>query len=174
MDRADDEHVYHPEPEHHFIVPEFTPTEVESVANFDEPEPEIPSYAASEPETPSYTAPEPEPYRSWTPPVEAEKPPTVYEVITGNFTAPNRLADSLPPIKDIKSAINLNDKMLYVRELFHGYSLSYSEAIEILNRCASFEEADQFLKTNYAQKNDWEDKPATVEKFYGVLRRRFA
>jgi len=68
----------------------------------------------------------------------------------------------------------LNDKLLYVKDLFNGYNLAYSEAIEILNRFSTFDEAARFLKTNYVTKNNWESKPATVEKFYALLKRRYA
>ncbi len=81
---------------------------------------------------------------------------------------------SIKPISDIKLAITLNDKLLYVKELFNGYNLAYSEAIEILNRFSTFDEAARFLKTNYVTKNNWESKPATVEKFYALLKRRYA
>jgi hypothetical protein len=81
---------------------------------------------------------------------------------------------SLKPISDIKLAITLNDKLLYVKDLFNGYNLAYSEAIQILNRFDSFEEAARFLKTNYVTKNNWESKPATMEKFYALLKRRYA
>lgn len=77
------------------------------------------------------------------------------------------------PITDLKSAINLNDKLLYIKDLFNGYSLAYSEAIEIVNRFNTFEEAERFLKTNYVAKNNWDSKPATTEKFYTLLKRRY-
>jgi len=76
-------------------------------------------------------------------------------------------------ISDIKSAISLNDKLLFIKDLFNGYSLAYSEAIELLNRYDDFSAADGFLKTNYAQKNNWADKPETVDKLYAILRKRF-
>lgn len=81
---------------------------------------------------------------------------------------------ALLPITDLKSAITLNDKLLFVKDLFNGYSLAYSEAIEILNRFKGLEEADTFLKKNYATKNNWESKPQTAEKFYELLKRRYA
>ena len=81
---------------------------------------------------------------------------------------------AIKPISDIKLAITLNDKLLYVKDLFNGYNLAYSEAVEILNRFNTFEEASRFLKTNYVTKNNWESKPATVEKFYALLKRRYA
>ena len=76
-------------------------------------------------------------------------------------------------ITDIKSVISLNDKLLFIKDLFNGYSLAYSEAIELLNRYDDFAAADAFLQTNYAQKNNWADKPVAVDKLYAVLRKRF-
>jgi len=105
------------------------------------------------------------------------------EVITINQKILSQLGDkaiskteqlSIKPISDIKLAITLNDKLLYVKDLFNGYNLAYSEAIEILNRFNTFEEAMRFLKTNYVTKNNWESKPATTEKFYALLKRRYA
>lgn len=76
-------------------------------------------------------------------------------------------------IVDLKSSISLNDKLLFIKDLFNGYSLAYSEAIELLNRYATFAEADAFLQTNYALKNNWADKPQTVDKLYAILRKKF-
>ena len=75
--------------------------------------------------------------------------------------------------QDLKSAITLNDKMLFIKELFNGYNLAYSEALEILNRFDSFEAADNFLLKNYALKNKWADKQEVVDKFYAILNRRY-
>ncbi len=113
---------------------------------------------------------------------EAPSVATEEEVLTINQkmsqAAENNLSRteqlSIKPISDIKLAITLNDKLLYVKDLFNGYNLAYSEAIEILNRFNTFDEAARFLKTNYVTKNNWESKPATVEKFYALLKRRYA
>lgn len=104
------------------------------------------------------------------------------EVLTFNQKISAQMAErekNLPtpanalPITDLKSAINLNDKLLYIKDLFNGYSLAYSEAIEIVNRFNTYDEAERFLKTNYVAKNNWESKAATAEKFYALLRRRY-
>jgi len=132
-------------------------------------------------------APQPDTYEQVnsdnTPPVvetpkhEPEQPLTLNERLSAQLR-PNTAAPSPAPhtqgaVTDIKSAISLNDKMLFVKDLFNGYSLAYSEAIELLNRCKNFDEADRFLKSNYVAKNQWTDKPATVDQFYAVLHRRF-
>lgn len=74
---------------------------------------------------------------------------------------------------DLKTAISLNDKLLFIKDLFNGYSLAYSEAVELLNRYDNMAEADAFLQSNYAVKNNWVSKQETVDKFYGILQRRF-
>lgn len=77
------------------------------------------------------------------------------------------------PNLDLKSAISLNDRLLIIKDLFNGYSLAYSEAIELMNRFDTFIEVDAFLQENYAVKNNWDTKPQTVEKLYAVLRKKF-
>jgi hypothetical protein len=105
-----------------------------------------------------------------------EKIITINQKILAQLGEKTGIAEQLVPqtISDLKSAINLNDKLLYVKDLFNGYSLAYSEAIEILNRFSSFSEAELFLKKNYVAKNNWEGKPETSAKFYALLRRRYA
>jgi len=76
-------------------------------------------------------------------------------------------------IADIKSAVSLNDKLLFIKDLFNGYSLAYTEAIELLGRYDNFADADSFLQSNYAVKNNWASKQATVDKLYAILRQRF-
>ncbi len=76
-------------------------------------------------------------------------------------------------LDDLKAAISINDKMVFIKELFNGYNLAYSEAIEIVNRFESFESADNFLQKNYSVKNDWENKQVTVARFYEYLQQKF-
>lgn len=76
-------------------------------------------------------------------------------------------------ISDLKQAINLNDKLLYIKDLFNGYNLAYAEAIDLANKLPDFESADSFFQKNYAVKNNWSTKQATVDKFYELLNQRF-
>jgi hypothetical protein len=107
---------------------------------------------------------------------ETEQPLTLNQRLSAQLQqqAPAQSpAYNSPAVTDIKSAINLNDKMLFVKDLFNGYSLAYSEAVDLLNRCKNFDEADRFLRSNYVTKNNWASKPDTVDKFYMILHRRF-
>ncbi len=110
-----------------------------------------------------------------TKPDAEEHPLTINEILASQAsqsTVSSQFAQR--QVKDLKSLINLNDKLVFVRDLFNGYSLAYSEAIEILNRFESFESADNFLKQNYSSKNNWAEKQNVADKFYEILNQRFS
>ncbi|MGV3508966.1 MAG: hypothetical protein ACO1N7_06715 [Sphingobacteriaceae bacterium] len=110
-------------------------------------------------------------------PVEEPKAvPTLNELMSSQRQQTSTLGQFAKPqqVTDLKSIISLNDKLLFIKDLFNGYSLAYSEAIEIINRFDSFDAADNFLKTNYSVKNNWAAKEATADKFYQLLNRRFS
>lgn len=108
------------------------------------------------------------------PQIMVEETLTLNQKISAQLTT-SRMSDHLgaQAITDLKSAISLNDKLLYIKDLFNGYSLAYSEAIELLNRFKTFEEAEKFLQSSYGTKNNWQDKQDTVDKLYEVLKRRY-
>jgi len=98
--------------------------------------------------------------------------PTVNDLLAkpanGSFNSTSGTA-----VSDLKQSINLNDKLLYIKDLFNGYNLAYAEAIELANKLPNFEAADNFFQKNYAIKNNWAAKQATVDQFYELLNRRF-
>lgn len=111
----------------------------------------------------------------------ATRPRSINEILAGQLKSgaygePRSSASKIGEqsrITNLKTAISLNDKLLFIKDLFNGYSLAYSEAIELLNRYDSYEDADEFLQSNYAVKNQWASKVETVNKFYDILKRRF-
>lgn len=105
--------------------------------------------------------------------VETAYKPTLNDILAGKNTGTRLNETSGNNITDLKAAINLNDKLLYIKDLFNGYNLAYAEAIDIANKMPNFDAADNFFQKNYAVKNNWADKQATVDKFYLLLNRRF-
>ncbi|HAN18560.1 MAG: hypothetical protein A2X13_13985 [Bacteroidetes bacterium GWC2_33_15] len=73
------------------------------------------------------------------------------------------------PIKDINSAIGLNDKFVFIRELFNGNKEQFSETIQLLNNFDTFENAIGFLKDNFK----WDFEEATVEKLVELVHRKY-
>jgi hypothetical protein len=108
-------------------------------------------------------------------PMEEPQALTLNEMLSSQ-TSQNTVSGQFnqKPSKDLKGLISLNDKLQFVRDLFNGYSLAYSEAIELINRFDSFDAADNFLKQNYAIKNSWSEKQDVADKFYEILNRRFS
>ena len=98
--------------------------------------------------------------------------PTLNDLLAKS-TGKNINTATTASIADLKQAINLNDKLLYIKDLFNGYNLAYAEAIDIANKLPNFETADNFFQKNYAVKNNWAVKQATVDKFYELLNQRF-
>lgn len=73
------------------------------------------------------------------------------------------------PIKDINSAIGLNDKFIFIRELFGGNKDQYHETIQILNNFDIYENALGFLKENF----DWDFDDPNFERLSELVRRKF-
>ena len=100
--------------------------------------------------------------------------PTLNDLLAASQKTNNyNQESSSQTVTDLKKAVNLNEKLLYIKDLFNGYNLAYSEAIDIINKLPDFKSADTFLQNNYAVKNNWQAKQSTVDKFYDLLRQRF-
>ncbi len=122
-------------------------------------------------EKPIFT-PEAIPVKPVAQPISSTPAPSLNDLLAKTNAKENEAVKS--PIADLKQGISINEKLLFIRELFKGYNLAYSEAIDIVNKMNSFEAADSFLQSNYAVKNDWASKQATVDQFYELLNRRFS
>ena len=72
-------------------------------------------------------------------------------------------------INDINKAININDRVWFIKELFKGDSALYKRTISELNASADLDSALNFIKNNF----DWDSSEKVVEKFVKVLSRRF-
>jgi len=148
--------------------------EVPKPASIPTPEPEPIIFKAPEPVNVFVSPQVPEPAQQE--PVSNVKP-TLNDILAGksNSNSVNlNLESNKPAITDLKKGITLNEKLLYIKDLFNGYNLAYSEAIDLINKMPDFKTADTFLKGNYAEKNNWASKQTTVDKFYELLNQRFS
>jgi primosomal protein N'' len=101
--------------------------------------------------------------------------PTLNDLLAGknNSSVAAKDESAKPAISSLKGAITLNEKLLYIKDLFNGYNLAYSEAIELIDKMPDLKTADAFLKNSYSEKNNWPSKQATVDQFYKLLAQRF-
>jgi hypothetical protein len=85
-----------------------------------------------------------------------------------------RVADKLQENKvvDLRTSIGINDKFLFINELFEGNMRIYDEAIQKLNTSSNMAQAELLmldLKIVY----NWESESPTVKKFVELVRRKF-
>jgi hypothetical protein len=86
------------------------------------------------------------------------------------------LSDALQdiPIKDLKKAIGINDRFLYINELFRGDEVMYERSIKTINGFAIYPEAEYWIKRELKLKLGWDDKTPIVQQFDQLVRRRFS
>jgi len=73
------------------------------------------------------------------------------------------------PVKSIKTAIGINDKFLFIRELFEGNAEVFTKAIAVLDAKKDINEAVKYLQQNFKWK-----KNETSLKFVNLVKRRFS
>lgn len=83
------------------------------------------------------------------------------------------LADKLSrqPIKDLNSAIGLNQKFLFIHELFEGENERYSNAVNKVNSFNTRAEAIGFIENELSFA--WDKENSSVLNFMDLVERRF-
>jgi hypothetical protein len=76
------------------------------------------------------------------------------------------------PLADIKAAIGINEKFLFINELFGGSMQEYTQAIQELNQARSLEEALELFE-NYAARYKWNPRLPGVIKLKELVQRRY-
>ncbi len=79
---------------------------------------------------------------------------------------------SRKPVKDLNEEIGLNQKFLFMNDLFGGENTLYKEAIASINGFNSADEAKQLL-SQLAQRHNWEMESTSVLKFTDLVERKF-
>lgn len=89
---------------------------------------------------------------------------------------PTELADQLaePPVKDLRKAIGINDKYLYINELFRGDETMYERSIKTINSFTILPEAEYWIQRELKVKLGWSEANPTVKQFNQLIKRRFS
>ena len=74
---------------------------------------------------------------------------------------------------DLKSMITINQKFMFVNELFKGESKVFQETLEKVGTCNSYNEAINMLLDNYANRYDWDTDKEEVAEFFELISRLF-
>ncbi|MCR6719042.1 MAG: hypothetical protein NVV59_01870 [Chitinophagaceae bacterium] len=78
------------------------------------------------------------------------------------------------PIKDLRKAIGINDRFLYINELFRGDEAMYERSIKTINGFNIYAEAEYWIIRELKTKLGWNlDHPAVLQ-FDQLVKRRFS
>ena len=75
-----------------------------------------------------------------------------------------------PYIEDIWDGIGLNDRLLFLKELFGGDEIDFSDTLDALNEMTQLVEATEYIRGRYPH---WDEESDEVYRFYMTVRRRF-
>ena len=78
------------------------------------------------------------------------------------------------PIRDLKKAIGLNDRYLFLNELFRGDENMYERSIKTINNFSIYPEAEYWIQRELKVKLGWKENNDTVKLFDQIVRRRFS
>ncbi len=86
------------------------------------------------------------------------------------------LGDTLTevPVRDLRKAIGVNDRYLFINELFRGDEVAYERSIKTINSFSIFAEAEYWIQRELRVKNGWDAGNEMVAQFYQLVKRRFS
>lgn len=77
------------------------------------------------------------------------------------------------PIADLKRAIGLNQKFLFINELFNKDQGVFEMSLNTLNSFSSALEADNFINNNLKTRFNWDTSNEHVKEFFELVERRY-
>jgi hypothetical protein len=78
------------------------------------------------------------------------------------------------PIKELKKGIGINDRFLFVQELFRGDESMYERSIKTIDGFSIYPEAQFWIQRELKLKIGWNEDSVTVKHFDQLVKRRFS
>ena len=103
----------------------------------------------------------------------SEKKSSLYDTLSQS-SGENTIGEQMKRhrLDDLKSAIDISHKFLFINELFDGNASEYHETIEQLNNADSIRDASDILAEK-RDKYNWDDKEGTFRIFNDLVHRKF-
>ncbi len=76
-------------------------------------------------------------------------------------------------INNISRSISINQRFIFIKELFEGSLDNYEKALSKLDSLTSWEEANIFIEENIATVHNWDISKESVADFTEIIERRF-
>jgi len=78
------------------------------------------------------------------------------------------------PVRDLKKAIGVNDRYVFISELFRGDEVMYERSIKTINGFRILPEAEYWMERELKVKNGWDESKHVTRHFYQLVKRRFS
>jgi len=78
------------------------------------------------------------------------------------------------PIKDLKKGIGVNDRFVFLSDLFRGDEAMYERSLKTINGFRILPEAEYWINRELKIKLGWDDNHHVTQQFYQLVRRRFS
>jgi len=78
------------------------------------------------------------------------------------------------PIRDLRKGIGINDRFVFISELFRGDEPMYERSIKTINSFNIYPEAEYWMNRELKIKLGWDDTKEIVKHFYQLVKRRIA
>lgn len=83
-----------------------------------------------------------------------------------------KLKDS--PVKDLRKAVGINDRFVFINDLFRGDEAMYERSIKTINSFSIYAEAEYWISRELKVKLGWDKNSSVVEHFDQLVKRRFS
>ena len=77
------------------------------------------------------------------------------------------------PVRDLRKAVGVNDRYLFINELFRGDEVAYERSIKTINSFSIFAEAEYWIQRELQIKNGWDPANEIVAQFNQLVKSRF-
>ena len=76
-------------------------------------------------------------------------------------------------IKNLKDKIDLNERYVFIQELFEGDAEHFNKSLRQLDECNSVEQAQDYIKSMLEKKYSWEEKQKHALRFIELVLNNF-
>ena len=113
-----------------------------------------------------------------------QKPRELNDVIGSNGSSLNdRLKSNVlelksalndTPVRDLKKAIGVNDRFVFISQLFRGDEAMYERSLKTINSFRILPEAEYWMERELKVKLGWDETRDATKQFYQLVKRRFS